>query len=150
VLVSKFVLTYRPRFSSFCSGTVGEQVSNLFLLGSHHPYGLNTLYLTPHPPQADVFEELSQLVQSSLDGYKVSIMSYGQTGSGKTFTMEGPTVDARNEQAGMQPESSGFGFLLPLMCFLTDIACRAIPWHGMTTVVLLSTISTRLDLMSNF
>ncbi len=47
-----------------------------------------------------MFEELSQLVQSSLDGYKVSIMSYGQTGSGKTFTMEGPTVDARNEQAG--------------------------------------------------
>ena len=35
-----------------------------------------------------MFEELSQLVQSSLDGYKVSIMSYGQTGSGKTFTME--------------------------------------------------------------
>ncbi len=87
--------------------------------------------ITSHPPQADVFEELSQLVQSSLDGYKVSIMSYGQTGSGKTFTMEGPTVDARNEQAGMQPGSSVAGFLLSLMCFLTPYRTPRNPviWH---------------------
>jgi kinesin family protein C1 len=55
--------------------------------------------------QADVFEELSQLIQSSLDGYKVSIMSYGQTGSGKTFTMEGPTIDCKNDNAGMIPRA---------------------------------------------
>lgn len=39
--------------------------------------------------QATVFAEVSDLVQSSLDGFRVCIFSYGQTGSGKTHTMTG-------------------------------------------------------------
>jgi len=41
----------------------------------------------PESQNADVFEEISQLVQSALDGYNVCIFCYGQTGAGKTFTM---------------------------------------------------------------
>ena len=42
--------------------------------------------------QEQVFGEVTDLIQSSLDGYRVCIFSYGQTGSGKTHTMSGDRV----------------------------------------------------------
>ncbi|EEY68890.1 kinesin-like protein [Phytophthora infestans T30-4] len=40
----------------------------------------------PSAGQDAVFEQVSEFVQSSLDGYHVCLFSYGQTGSGKTHT----------------------------------------------------------------
>lgn len=52
--------------------------------------------------QEKVFNEVSELVQSALDGYKVCIFSYGQTGSGKTHTMTG---SGEGELRGIIPRS---------------------------------------------
>ncbi|KAK9829410.1 hypothetical protein WJX72_005680 [[Myrmecia] bisecta] len=43
----------------------------------------------PESRQEEIFEDVSQLVTSALDGYNVCIFAYGQTGAGKTHTMEG-------------------------------------------------------------
>ncbi|KAJ8905833.1 hypothetical protein NDN08_002338 [Rhodosorus marinus] len=43
----------------------------------------------PEDSQEAVYDDISPLVTSVLDGYNVCIFAYGQTGSGKTYTMNG-------------------------------------------------------------
>ncbi|XP_045127324.1 kinesin-like protein KIN-14I isoform X1 [Portunus trituberculatus] len=43
----------------------------------------------PNHDQEEVFADTNALIQSTLDGFNVTIMAYGQTGSGKTYTMIG-------------------------------------------------------------
>ncbi|XP_052808356.1 kinesin-like protein KIF25 isoform X2 [Mya arenaria] len=44
---------------------------------------------SPAEAQDSVFDEVSPMLTSLLDGYNICIMAYGQTGSGKTHTMLG-------------------------------------------------------------
>ncbi|CAE8670101.1 unnamed protein product [Polarella glacialis] len=61
---------------------------NLNHMGENYNFAFDRVFDDSSTQEA-VFDEVSGLVQSALDGYKVCIFAYGQTGSGKTYTMQG-------------------------------------------------------------
>ncbi|KAJ2398761.1 kinesin-like nuclear fusion protein [Coemansia sp. RSA 2559] len=69
--------------SQSSENALGKTTSKVF------PFKFDRVF-APQSTQDDVFEDVSQLIQSALDGYPVCIFAYGQTGSGKTHTMQGP------------------------------------------------------------
>ncbi|KAG9143182.1 hypothetical protein Leryth_010113, partial [Lithospermum erythrorhizon] len=81
--------------------TIGRGI-DLTQNGQTHCFSYDKVF-TSEASQDDVFVEISQLVQSALDGYKVCIFAYGQTGSGKTYTMMGKPGIA--DQKGLIPRS---------------------------------------------
>ncbi|KAK4754408.1 hypothetical protein SAY87_002512 [Trapa incisa] len=72
---------------------------DLIQSGQKYPFTFDKVF-NHEASQEDVFLEISQLVQSALDGYKVCIFAYGQTGSGKTYTMMG-----KPDRRGLIPRS---------------------------------------------
>ncbi|KAF9564896.1 kinesin-domain-containing protein [Agrocybe pediades] len=81
--------------ASLSSSATGQERKEVYNFGFDRVF-------EPESTQAEVFEEISQLAQSCIDGYNVCIFAYGQTGSGKSFTMEGGPTES---SSGMIPRA---------------------------------------------
>ena len=50
--------------------------------------------------QATIFNSIAKpIADSCMQGYNGTIFAYGQTGAGKTFTIQGPELDATQNES---------------------------------------------------
>ena len=61
-------------------------VSSKYDTKKEHTFNFDRVF-GPESTQADVFGELSALVQSACDGFNVTVFAYGATGSGELFVL---------------------------------------------------------------
>lgn len=117
--------TAKIRFPDACEGgecreivvTGPEKTSSLGNdTTASHGFSFDRVF-GPTCDNGDVFEEISQLVQSALDGYNVCIFCYGQTGSGKTYTMSAedgmiPRATAQIYESAKALEEKGWSYAM--------------------------------------
>lgn len=78
----------KPHASPVVKCSTDQSSISIAVDGKEHGFSFDRVY-PPGTAQTDVFDGVSELVQSALDGYHVCLFSYGQTGAGKTYTMQG-------------------------------------------------------------
>lgn len=91
----------RPHPASSVRCLAGGTSLALTLDGKEHNFAFDKVF-GPGTSQQQVFDSVSELVQSALDGYHVCLFSYGQTGAGKTYTMSGANTP---EHQGLMPRA---------------------------------------------
>ncbi|EFO63316.1 Kinesin-14 [Giardia lamblia P15] len=84
-------------------GRAEKSLDGMKVRRAEHSYEFDRVY-SMDATQQDVWNDVSELVQSALDGFRVCIFAYGQTASGKTHTMLGPSSGS---WATMAPEDKG-------------------------------------------
>lgn len=80
-----------PRITNNGNPTSSSNISN-----KAHNFKFDRVF-EMNSQNSEIFEEISQLVQSALDGFNICVFAYGQTGSGKTYTM--------SDKGGMIPRA---------------------------------------------
>ncbi|CAH0482557.1 unnamed protein product [Peronospora belbahrii] len=91
-------LAKNPQSAIICDTFASTITTNV---GNPHTFAFDKIY-GQSDSQESLFKDVSDFIQSAMDGYNVCIFAYGQTGSGKTHTMQG---SGKAQMRGIIPRS---------------------------------------------